>query len=296
MRKMSFILITIAAAMLILTAMSCKKTTEPNVDLPAGMVLVKGGTFTMGNARNADNEFDPPHTVTLNSFYIGKYEVTQAEFSKYMQPGEPWNEMLGLGDNYPAYNVSWFAALKYCNLRSIAEGLTPCYTIAGSTNPADWGEVPDHLDESNSQSWDAATCNWKANGYRLPTEAEWEYAARGRTNNPDYLFSGSNDSGAVGWFVDNGEGIHPVGQKAANSIGTYDMSGNLSEWCWDRYSDTYYSTSPQNNPTGPTEGYVRVERGGNWHYISEMCHVYSRGMNIPDISAPILGFRVCRTK
>ena len=139
MRKMRIAMILIAAVMLVIALASCKKTTEPETDAPAGMVYVPGGTFTMGDARNAENEYAPPHKVTLSPFFIGKYEVTQAEFAEYMRPGAPWMPELGQGDNYPAYNVSWFAALKYCNLRSMAEELTPCYTINGSTNPADWG-------------------------------------------------------------------------------------------------------------------------------------------------------------
>lgn len=298
MRKMRIAMILIAAVMLVIALASCKKTTEPETDAPAGMVYVPGGTFTMGDARNAENEYAPPHKVTLSPFFIGKYEVTQAEFAEYMRPGAPWMPELGQGDNYPAYNVSWFAALKYCNLRSMAEELTPCYTINGSTNPADWGEIPVFNTDPTASSWEAVTCNFSANGYRLPTEAEWEYAARARTNSPDYLFSGSDDFDDVAWFIENSLGkTHPVGEKAPNAIGIYDMSGNLGEWCWDRYGRDYYQNSPQNNPTGPEEGSERVERGGSWHFISEQCYISSRGINTPFIEmSPIVGFRVCRTK
>ncbi len=258
---------------------------------PGQMIFVPGGTFTMGDTRGQGYSDElPTHTVTLNSFYIGKYEVTQAEYSQYM-PSPNWTSSYGLGDNYPAYRVSWYAILKYCNLRSMAEGLTPCYSISGSTNPANWGEVP----TSSNSTWDAAICNWNANGYRLPTEAEWEYAARGATNNPDYLYSGSDDINAVAWYTNNsGSSTHPVGTKAPNGIGAYDMSGNAWEWCWDWYSSSYYSSSPQDNPTGPASGSSRVQRGGSWFSNAYYCTVSCRDYFNATYADNALGFRICR--
>jgi len=259
---------------------------------PGQMIHVPGGTFTMGRTTGSGNSDElPTHSVTLNSFYIGKYEVTQAEYSQYMQPGSSWTSNFGLGDNYPAYYVSWYAILKYCNLRSMAEGLTPVYSISGSTNPANWGAVP----TSSNATWNAAICNWNANGYRLPTEAEWEYAARGATNNPDYLYSGSDDINAVAWYYNNsGSTIHPVGTNAPNELGTYDMSGNVWEWCWDWYSSSYYSSSPQNNPTGPASGSYSLLRGGFWNYGAAYCRVSYRGDGVPYDSNVVSGFRLCR--
>jgi formylglycine-generating enzyme required for sulfatase activity len=258
---------------------------------PDQMIYVPGGTFTMGDTRGYVNEL-PTHTVTLNSFYIGKYEVTQAEYSQYMQPGSSWRSDYGLGDNYPAYYVSWYAILKYCNLRSMAEGLIPCYTINGSTNPANWGAVPTDYNDA----WDAAICDWNANGYRLPTEAEWEYAARGATNNPDYLYSGSDDINAVAWYESNsGQTSHPVGTKAPNGIGTYDMSGNVYEWCWDWYGYGYYSSSPQNNPTGPASGSYRMVRCGGWIDSAGGCQVARRSNHVPSCGSYVVGFRLCRS-
>ena len=258
---------------------------------PGQMIFVPGGTFTMGDTRGQGYSDElPTHTVTLNSFYIGKYEVTQAEYSQYM-PSPNWTSSYGLGDNYPAYRVSWYAILKYCNLRSMAEGLTPCYSISGSTNPADWGEVP----TTSNSTWNAVICNWNASGYRLPTEAEWEYAARGATNNPDYLYSGSDDINAVAWYTNNsGSSTHPVGTKAPNGIGTYDMSGNVWEWCWDWYSSSYYSSSPQDNPTGPASGSSRVQRGGSWFSNAYYCTVSCRDYFNATYADNALGFRICR--
>jgi len=260
---------------------------------PVQMIYVPGGTFTIGRTTGSGYSDElPTHTVTLNSFYIGNYEVTQAEYSQYMQPGYSWTSAEGLGDNYPAYNVSWYAILKYCNLRSMAEGLIPCYTINGSTNPANWGAVPTDYNDA----WDAAICDWNANGYRLPTEAEWEYAARGATNNPDYLYSGSDDINAVAWYESNsGQTSHPVGTKAPNGIGTYDMSGNVYEWCWDWYGYGYYSSSPQNNPTGPASGSYRMVRCGGWIDSAGGCQVARRSNHVPSCGSYVVGFRLCRS-
>jgi formylglycine-generating enzyme required for sulfatase activity len=255
---------------------------------PGQMVSVPGGTFTMGDTRGGGYSDElPTTTVTLNSFYIGRYEVTQSEWQATM--GSNPAQDYGVGDNYPVYYVSWYAIINYCNLRSMADGLTPVYSISGSTNPANWGTVP----TSNNATWNAVICNWSANGYRLPTEAEWEYAARGATNAPDYLYSGSDNIDLVAWYDGNNAplGSKPVGTKAPNGLGIYDMNGNIGEWCWDWYGS--YSSSAQNNPTGPASGTARLVRGGDWGNSAEYCRVSCRGCTFPFYSYGG-GFRLVR--
>lgn len=247
------------------------------------MVLISGGSFSMGDTQGVGETWElPVHTVNVNSFYIGKYEVTYSEWLQYM----PYAN--NLGDAYPVQSVSWYAALKYCNLRSSGEGLNPVYSINGSTDPNDWGSVP----ASNNPDWNTAICNWNANGYRLPTEAEWEFAARAGS---DLLYSGSSDIDAVAWYEGNNTTYapKPVGGKAANGNGLFDMSGNVWEWCWDWYGD--YPNTGQANPHGPASGTLRVGRGGNWDVAAQNCRVASRNINqFPAQTEGFQGLRVCR--
>ena len=195
------------------------------------MVLIPSGTFQMGS-NEGDDDNKPVHEVTITkSFYIGKYEITQAEYEKYCSYGENKpNSRDGIGENHPAYYVCWYDALVYCNKRSIAEGLTPCYSILNSTVPDEWGPVP----TSSDSTWDAVECDWNANGYRLPTEAEWEYAARAGDNTVDSLiWSGTSDENEYNDYVWHGDNslktTNEVGRKKANNFDLYDMCGNVQE-------------------------------------------------------------------
>lgn len=260
------------------------------------MIRISAGTFTMGRTVGSSTYADelPTHSVTLSRpYYIGKYEVTQAEYTAIMGT----NPSQFNGTSNPVEKVSWYHTLVYCNKRSIAEGLTPVYSISGSTDPNTWGSVPG----TSTSAWNNPVINWNADGYRLPTEAEWEYAARGGATSPDYVYSGSNDPQNYAWYSENASGAtHQVGYKSANGLGLFDMSGNVSEWVWDWYSETYYSVSPATDPTGPTSGTLRVHRGGSWFHGATQIRVAYRDWGTPENSAGKvytnrLGFRVVRT-
>lgn len=255
--------------------------------------------FTVSSAIDGSRIFIEGRTVILWAKWCCDHEVTQAEYKKYCTfGGSSPSSTYGVGDNYPAYYVSWYDALVYCNKRSIAEGLTPCYTISGKTNPSDWGSVP----TSSNATWNAATCNFNANGYRLPTEAEWEYFARGgnTTNSGQTTYSGSNTIGDVAWYSDNSSlKTHEVKKKAKNSLNLSDMSGNVWEWCWD-WLDISISASTAS--TGASSGSYRVVRGGSWRNDASSCSVACRGRRVPydrgdyfSGSGSSFGFRVVRT-
>ncbi len=241
--------------------------------LYGNLIFVEGDTFTMGDHFNEGGSSELPlHQVTINSFYIGKYEVTQAEYQIMMEE----NPSSFLGSVKPVESVTWYNAVEYCNARSLQEGLTPCY------DTSDW------------------SCDFTANGYRLPTEAEWEYAARGGVNHvDDYRYSGCHNEADLtdyAWYSANSNSqTHEVGNKNPNQLGIYDMSGNVMEWCNDWYDSDYYSSSPSDNPNGPNSGSYRILRGGAWIFSARYCSVASRRNNDPDINYHGIGFRLVRS-
>jgi formylglycine-generating enzyme required for sulfatase activity len=278
------------------------------------MANVPGGSFQMGNPDtaipNSDNE-RPEHAVTLAGFYMGKHEVTQKQWLTVIGSTIEEQQTLagstddnGKGDNFPIYFVNWFEAIVFCNKLSVMEGFSPAYRIDGSTNPAAWGEVPASVTHNNYTKWNAVTIVPNSTGYRLPTEAQWEYAARGGNGSPGgYTYSGGNTIGDVAWYVGNtsytpgtaGWGSRAVGTKDSNGLGLHDMSGNVEEWCWDRYGG--YSGDDQDNPAGADAGTNRVHRGGYFSADAQSCRSACRSSDNPSTRTGggiVLGFRVAR--
>ncbi len=254
---------------------SATYTIEPTPP-PANFVFVQGGTFNNGTS-----------DVTISSFYIDKYEVTQASYQAVMGTNPSY---FGGNPNRPVERVSWFKAIEYCNRRSVLEGLTPCYSYSAyGTNPDDW---PSGWN-TNSDNHTNVSCNWTANGYRLPTEMEWMFAAKGGNQSQGYTYSGSNTIADVAWYYYNsGSRTHNVGEKTANELGTFDMSGNVWEWVWDIYGS--YPSGSQNNPTGASSGSGRVKRGGSWVSSANDCTVSFRFSNDATNSNYHIGFRCVR--
>ena len=232
------------------------------------MVWINGGTFMMGSpageSGRSPNE-GPQRRITVSSFYMAMYPVTQAEYQDIM--GSNPSHFKGI--NLPVEQVNWFEAVEYCNRRSLKEGLIPVYTV-----------------DRTNVSW-----NHEANGYRLPTEAEWEYACRAGTLTP---FNTELSLSEVGWYAENSERrTWPVGQKLPNSWGLYDMHGNVLEWCWDWLGN--YTAGAQTDPLGLASGKSRVYRGGCWRFVTHQNRSAFRFGNHPNLQSFLVGFRVVRS-
>ena len=267
--------------------------------IPEGFVKVTGTTIT-GKEKwtPSSSVFVSGRTLTIPDMYVSDHEVTQAEYAKYCKYGSSSpSSSSGAGNNYPAYYVNWYDAVVYCNLRSIAEELTPAYKIGEEADPRKWsGIVGDSTNgycgpSSSNSTWNALTYDKTANGYRLPTEAEWEYIAR-EAGKSTTTYSGSDNIENVAWYKRNSSiKTHEVKGKNANSLGIYDMSGNVWEWCYDWYSSINSSTAD----TGAASGNYRVERGGSWFFNDSDCAVSGRNRYNPGHRGNYRGFRVVRS-
>lgn len=240
------------------------------------MVGLPGGEFVMGSDRGNPDEA-PAHKVRVSPFLMDKFEVTHEAFAKAQLPDPShWQD----NPKKPVERVRWRDAKRYCNERSLLEGLKPCYN-------------------EKTPEWD---CDYAANGYRLPTEAEWEYACRAGTDGA-YDFGAPDRLRQYAWFSENAEEkTHPAGQKKPNAWGIFDLYGNVSEWCEDIYSPTYYKESPAGDPPGPPSpgrDVKRVIRGGSWKSSADQCRATARqGERTGDtdacFSTDFCGFRCVR--
>jgi formylglycine-generating enzyme required for sulfatase activity len=249
--------------------------------------LIPAGTFMMGSpAGTGSDDERPQHKVTIRkSFYMGVTPITQGQYAELMGKNPSFFSSTGEGSsqvanldtsNFPVERVAWFEAAQFCNALSEAEGLEPYYGISG--------EVVEII-------------NGDGKGYRLPTEAEWEYCARAG-HSGEYGFDGDVTMlGRFAWFGQNNGGrTHHVARLEPNDFGLYDMLGNVWEWTWDGYEADYYVRSPEVDPPGPTEALYRVNRGGSGDYSLGGTRVTNRNRRAPANRAVNIGFRVVRTQ
>ncbi len=269
--------------------LSQRDATLEEISYSPDTVLIEGGTFRMGSASGGDDDERPVHTVRLDGFRMSSTEVTFAQYDAFARATGrdlPDDEGWGRGER-PVINVSWYDAVAYANWLSEQDGLEPAYRISGT-----------------NVSWEQS-----ASGWRLPTEAEWEYAARGGQEARDTTYAGTSSDSALDQYAniadrntdfnwsddslnDGYEYTAPVGSFRANELGLYDMSGNVWEWCWDWYDSDYYEDSPANNATGPASGSYRVRRGGSWGIGATGTRVASRDGSSPGPSYYGIGFRL----
>jgi formylglycine-generating enzyme required for sulfatase activity len=265
------------------------------------MVPIPGGTFTMGSPANEVNHYadETQHSVTLTGFKMGKFPVTQAQYQEIMGTN-PSRFTTSVGSEtstaqHPVERVGWYEAIVFCNKLSVNDGLTPAYRINGKTDPAEWGGVP----TSNNTTWNAVEMVTGSTGYRLPTEAQWEYACRAGTQTP--FNTGDNITTAQanynGNYPYNGnpaginrERTSEVGSFAPNAFGLYDMHGNVSEWCWDWFGT--YETGAQTDPKGAVSGDSRVRRGGSWFEYGRYLRSAYRDIRAPYNKSDEIGLRL----
>ena len=237
------------------------------------LVLVPKGSFSMGSPTTESGRVsdEVQHPVTLTTdFWMAESEVTQRQYRNLMG-SNPSNFK---GNDLPVENVSWYEAVAYCNALSVKENLKPCYQISGTT--VGWAD------------------GVKCTGYRLPTEAEWEYAANPAVP-PRTVYAGSDTVDGVAWYFSNaGSKTHAVKTNTANGRGLYDLSGNVWEWVWDWYQSNYEAL-PATDPIGPTTGANRVFRGGAWNDTAAFSRVARRSYDTPTIRISRLGVRIVRS-
>jgi len=273
---------TALVALILCFSVGCQRKHQKNAETPPPppvittdsgieMVSVPGGWLEMGNESGELDE-RPVHRAWISPFLLDRYEVTQESYGRFPMPDPSHFK----SPQNPCDQINWRDAAEHCNRRSQAEGLTPCY---------------------DEETW---RCDFQANGYRLPTEAEWEYACRATTKTTYCFGDGENLLESHAWFKTNaGDRTHPVGQKKTNPWGFHDMHGNVAEWCNDFFQEDYYASSPDRDPEGPSQGKERVVRGGSWASTPNACRSsYRSGASSIDdtcLADDTIGFRCARS-
>ena len=291
MKKFSVLLIVLAGIILIKClnpAASVNTPLTPATSLT--MVQVPAGTFQRDSIAG--------NTSTVATFRISDKEITRSQFATVTGLADPSNPSYSASTNAPVQNVSWYHALVFCNKLSMADGRTPVYSIkvanVPKTDPADWGTIPSAYDTT----WQAVAIDNAANGYRLPTENEWMWAAMGATGTYSKAFAGSTGSNSIAnyaWTNENTSALgksQPVGGKTYNELKIYDMSGNVWEWCWDRYVG-YTAGAQDSSYRGPATGNDHAVRGGSWTDVAGSATVANRfSYDTPFFKNYNIGFRV----
>ena len=266
---------------------------------PNDFVKVDGTTFNGEELNPVSFVFTEDTEITIGNLYVCNHEVTQAEYETYCAypNGSSPNGSSPNGSdkqNYPVYYVNWYDTLVYCNFRSIDEGLTPCYSISGTTNPKEWpgiignDETKYYGPASSSNTWNEVSYNENANGYRLPTEAEWEYVARGGKEWKSFNISGCENEENYAQYAQCGDedsGAQKIKQHTPNTLSIYDMSGNVWEWCSTRPEIEYEGEDP-----------VCPTRGGSYADNKNTCYVNSRSPSEPYVRDEYTGFRIVRNR
>jgi formylglycine-generating enzyme required for sulfatase activity len=249
------------------------------------MVKVEGGSFLMGADKRdmqAEKDEKPQNKVSVDAFYMSKFEVTVWEWKQYVKSKKmqmPPKQVWGWNDAFPITNITWEDAIGFCNWLSKKHGYIPAYTRRGPI----------------------LSCNFDSDGYRLPTEAEWEFAARGGVKTKNYKYVGGNEPDRTAWFTTNSEGRpHVYGTRYANELGIHDLNGNVWEWCWDKYDVAYFADikngrATSDNPTGALAGEKRIVKGGSWDSKLNFLRPTNKVATLPGNTFEFYGFRLVRT-
>ena len=312
MKKMTNVLAFVASLALAASGIACKNnaggngvsggggggTTVPSASAPDanGFVTISAGSMPL----NSDGSY---HVTLTKAYMICDHEVMQKEWEAVMGNNPSYytsNPRAGeVKENRPVENINWYMAIAYCNKLSIKDSLQLCYSVKVGGTEVDWANLKyDDIPTSENADWNAAVCDFSKTGYRLPTEAEWEIAARGGETAIDKpVWAGTTTETELknyAWYTDNSNNrTHEVKKKLANGYGLYDMSGNVWEWCWDWYGS--YAASAT-DPTGASSGFDRVIRGGSWFDDVSFCRATDRDNDSPaDRKNDYLGFRLVRT-